>query len=291
MELVTNIPTLEMMSKCSIEPYDAIYLGNPYCWDFEGNLMSNFNDLEAAVEILREMGKKVYVSTFAAPRNADLERIFRLIDRAIELNVDAIESTNYGVINYIKREYDVRVHAGGFTNIYTKASAELLASIGVERIMPTYELSIEDIERLKEVNIELELVIHGKIPLGISHNCFLLQFKDDIGIECPQLCKQELWYKHEDLVLKPFGDATLSGKDLCMYEHMEKLSGLNIDACRIEAISERIGYRERVGKIYRKRISGIFDRKDFEELISLSKYGICNGFYFNKAGQIYVGGV
>ncbi len=102
-ELVTNIPTLEVLSKCSIEPYDAIYLGNPYCWDYDGNLISNFNDLEVAIEMLKEMGKKVYITTFAAPRNADLPKIFKLIDEALELNVDAIESTNYGVINYIKK--------------------------------------------------------------------------------------------------------------------------------------------------------------------------------------------
>ena len=68
-ELVTNVPTLEVLSKCSVEPYDAIYLGNPYCWDYDGNLISNFNDLEVAIEMLKEMGKKVYITTFAAPRN------------------------------------------------------------------------------------------------------------------------------------------------------------------------------------------------------------------------------
>ena len=290
-ELVTNVPTLEALSKCSVEPYDAIYLGNPYCWKYDGNLMSNFNDLEIAVEMLKEMGKKVYVTTFAAPRNADLPKIFKLLEKALELGIDAVESTNYGVINYIKKEYDFRIHAGGFTNIYTSSTLELLESLGVERIMPAYELPIEDIAKFNEYDVEIEVIIHGKIPLGISHNCFLLEFEKDVGIGCPHLCKQEIYYRADDLVLKPFGNATLSGKDLCMYEHIEKLNELNLHAYRVESVSERVGYRETVGKIYRKRLKGEFIGEDFEKLKSLAKYGLCNGFYFNKAGQIYVGGL
>jgi len=289
-ELVTNVPTLESMSECSLKHYDAVYLGMPYCWEYDGNLISNHDDLAAAVEMLRDMGKRVYVSTFAAPRNKDLERVFRLIDRAIELRVDAVESTNYGVIRHVTREYpDVRVHAGGLTNIYTSATAELLYSMGVERIMPAYELPIEDIRKIKDVGIEVEVVVHGKIPLGISHDCFLRSFADKVGKECPYICKEEFWFRSDDLVLKPFGGATLSGKDVCMYEHVEKLSFA--DAMRIEAASERIGYRDSVGRIYRKRLEHGYSAEDFERLREIAKNGICNGFYFNRAGQDYVGRV
>lgn len=289
-ELVTNVPTLESMSECSLKHYDAVYLGMPYCWEYDGNLISNHEDLAAAVEMLRDMGKRVYLSTFAAPRNKDLERVFRLIDKAIELRIDAVESTNYGVIRHVTREYpDVRVHAGGLTNIYTSATAELLYSMGVERVMPAYELPIEDIRKIKDVGIEVEVVVHGKIPLGISHDCFLRSFEDKIGKGCPYICKEEFWFRSDDLVLKPFGSATLSGKDVCMYEHVEKLNFA--DAMRIEAVSERIGYRDAVGRIYRKRMEHGYSAEDFERLREIAKNGICNGFYFNKAGQDYVGRV
>jgi|Deesub1362B_J571_1020462.scaffolds.fasta_scaffold00304_31 putative protease len=289
-ELVTNVPTLESMSECSLKHYDAVYLGMPYCWEYEGNLISNHDDLGAAVEMLRAMKKKVYVSTFAAPRNKDLKHVFSLIDKAVELEVDAVESTNYGVIRHITKEYpDVRVHTGGLTNIYTSATAELLYSMGVERVMPAYELPIEDIRKIKDVGLEVEVVVHGKIPLGISHDCFLKSFADKTGKDCPYICKEEFWFRSDDLVLKPFGSATLSGKDVCMYEHIEKLDF--VDAMRIEAISERIGYRDVVGEIYRRRINEGYSTEDFGRLKEMAKNGICNGFYFNKAGQDYIGKV
>lgn len=286
MELTTNIPNLEGMSECSIKPYDGIYLGMPYCWEYEGNFISNLHDLEAGIEILRSLKKKTYVTTFAVPRNKDLEKIYRLVETVSDL-CDAIEASNLGIIRYLTKEYpDVKVHAGGLTNIYTVSTAELLYSIGVSRIVPAYELSIEDIEKMKDVGVEIEVVVHGKIPVGIGHECFLKRFSKIVGRDCPKICREEMYFKSEDLVLKPFGHATLSGKDICMYEHIDKLEFA--DAFRIEAVTERIGYRERVGSIYRRLIDDGFSRSDFESLKALSENGIANGYYFNKAGQIYV---
>jgi len=287
-ELTTNVPNLESMSECSLKPYDAIYLGMPFCFEYQGNLITELDDLEAAVDILRKLGKKAYVTTFAVPRNKDLERVYRTVEKAVEI-ADAIEASNLGVIRYITREYpDVRVHVGGLANVYTASTAELLYSLGVSRIMPAYELSIEDIEKIKEIGVEVELVVHGKIPVGIGHECFLKRFSNIVGKDCPEICRENMFFKSEDLVLKPFGHATLSGKDICMYEHLEKISFA--DALRIETISERIGYREVVGKIYRRRIEKGFSKTDFEKLRELAEYGIANGFYFNKAGQLYIPG-
>ncbi len=284
MELTTDIATLKDLK--GFEPYDSIYLGMPYCFDYEGNFISNFEDLEIAVDILKKNGKKVYVTTFAAPRNRDLDKVFRLIDKAVELEIDAIEVANLGVARYITKEYDIKVHLAGLANVYTKSTAELLYSLGIARIMPAYELPIEDIRAIKDVGVEIEVVIHGKIPLGISHECFLKRFERVVGVECPKICKEDLWFKSEDLILKPFGIATLSGKDICMYEHIEKISFA--DAFRIETIVENPEYRRRVGIIYRKRLNGYYSDEELKELFSLAKHGVCNGFYFNKAGQIYV---
>ncbi len=285
MELTTDVATIGDLE--GIEPYDSIYLGMPYCWDYEGNLISNFEDLELAVEKLRKMGKRVYLTTFAAPRNRDLQRVFRIIDKASELDVNGVETANLGVARYVVREYDLRVHIHGLANVYTKSTAELLYSLGISRIMPAYELPIEDIRTIKEVGVEVEIVVHGKIPLGIGHECFLKRFESEVGIKCPKICKEDLWFKSGDLILKPLGIATLSGKDVCMYEHVEKVSF--VDALRVESLVESSEYRRMVGEIYRRRLSGHYSREDFEELMNLAGNGICNGFYFNRAGREYIG--
>ncbi len=285
MELTTNVPNLESMSECSLKHYDAIYMGMPYCWEYEGSFSAG-NDIEEGTELLHDLGKRAYLSLYAAPRNKDLDRLFYVVELGLNAKVDAFEVFNLGVAKKIKDEYDARVHLGGLANVYTSSTAEFLYSLGVDRIMPAYELSIEDVEKIKEVGVEVEVVVHGKIPLGISHECFVKRFEDVVGKKCPKLCKEKLWFKSEDLVLKPFGQVTLSGKDVCMYEHIEKLSF--VDALRVEALCERVGYREEVGRIYRKRLETGFDKRDFLKLVELAEVGICNGFYFNKAGQVYV---
>ncbi len=285
MELTTNVPNLESMSECSLKYYDAVYLGMPYCWEFEGSFSSG-SDIGEGVELLRNLGKKAYLSTYAAPRNKDLDRLFYVVELGLDAGVEAFEVFNIGVAKKIKDEYDARVHLGGLANVYTSSTAELLYSLGVDRIVPAYELPIEDIEKIKDVGVEVEVVVHGKIPLGIGHECFLKRFSDAVGKKCPELCREKVWYKSDELVLKPFGQVTLSGKDVCMYEHIEKLKF--VDALRIEAISERVGYREEVGRIYRRRLEEGFRKEDFLRLVELAEIGVCNGFYFNKAGQVYV---
>jgi putative protease len=160
--------------------------------------------------------------------------------------------------------------------------------MGIERIVPAYELAIEDLEKIKETGVEIEVVVHGKIPLGIGHECFLLNFEDLVGKKCPEICREDLWLRSEDIVLKPFGQVTLSGKDVCMYEHLEKLEFA--DAIRVESLSETSSYRKIVGSIYRKRLERGFSEEDFKKLVELAEVGLCNGFYFNRAGQIYVPG-
>ncbi len=280
MELVTTIPTKYDVD--GYEAYDAVYLGMPYCWEYDGNLIS---DLKVLKEVAESIDKKVYVTTFAAPRNKDLERVYKLVDFASDF-ADAIEVTNLGIAKYISEEYDIRIHVGGLANVYTRATAEFLKSIGIKRIMPAYELPIEDIEDIKRSGVEVEVVVHGKIPLGIGHECFIRKFSDIVGVDCPDICKKDLYFKSDDLILIPLGQATYSGKDVCMYEHIEKLGF--IDAARIEVMIDGSEYRRKVGEIYRRRISSGFIEEDFEELKRLSRFGLCNGFFFNKPGQVYV---
>ena len=286
MEITTNIPNLEGLDE-GVKPYDAVYMGMPYCWDYEGSFSSG-KDIGEGVKLLRGFGKKAYLSLYAAPRNRDLERVFKVVESGLDAGVDAFEVFNLGVARKIKDEYGARVHLGGLANVYTASTAEYLYSLGIERIVPAYELAIEDLERIKETGVEVEVVVHGKIPLGIGHECFLLKFEDLTGKKCPEICREDLWLRSDDLVLKPFGQVTLSGKDVCMYEHMEKLEF--VDAIRVESLSETPAYRGVVGDIYRKRLKGGFSEGDFKKLVELAEVGLCNGFYFNKAGQIYLSG-
>lgn len=303
MELNTNLPDLQSLKESDLGPYQGLYLGHPYCPDYEGNFLERPGDLREAVDCLRQQGKKVYVSTYAAPKSRELDRVRAILEVAAAANVDAVEAHNLGVVRIIRREFpSLAIHTGIFANVYTDAGAARLREYGVRRVTPNYELSLEEIDQLAAASgVEVELLVHGKMPLGITDSCFLLQYQNASGLDCPGLCRENFWLRRHEWVLKPIGQVMLSGTDVCMLEHLPGLAARGYRVFRVETLSEGPEYRSRVGKIYAEAISsaaeagvyrgGPVDRaRDWlRELRELSAHGLCNGYYFARSGRDYVG--
>ncbi|MEA3509295.1 MAG: hypothetical protein U9R33_02330, partial [candidate division NC10 bacterium] len=78
-ELNTAISNMKDLMASDLSPYDAVYLGNLYCRDYEANFLEKLDDLRAGIRHCREAGCKVFLSTYAAPRNYFLPQIRKAI--------------------------------------------------------------------------------------------------------------------------------------------------------------------------------------------------------------------
>jgi len=137
--------------------------------------------------------------------------------------------------------------------------------------------------------------VHGKMPLGISDYCFLLEYEEAWGVKCPDLCQKELFLKQGNWAMKTLGKGILSGKDVCMLEHLPRLLADGHRYFRIEALSETPAYRSEVAAVYRAALrraasgDGTADEAGWETLRRHARIGLCNGFYFGKSGMDYAG--
>jgi putative protease len=188
------------------------------------------------------------------------------------------------------------VHVGGFANIYTAAGAEVLRGFGAVRFTPNYELSLDEIHEITVTcGAPLELLLHGKMPLGVSDYCFLLDYEEKWGVKCPDLCQKELFLKQGDWAMKSLGKGILSGKDVCMLEHLPRLLAEGHRHFRIEAVSESPEYRREVAAVYHAALEraiagdGDVDEASWETLRRHARIGLCNGFYFGRSGMDYAG--
>jgi U32 family peptidase len=188
------------------------------------------------------------------------------------------------------------VHIGGFANVYTDAGAEVLRGFGAVRFTPNYELSLDEIHEITTTcDAPMELLVHGKMPLGISDYCFLLEYEEKWGIKCPDLCQKELFVKQGDWAMKSVGKGILSGKDVCMLEHLPRLLAEGHRYFRIETVSESPEYRRDVASVYRAALDraaagvGEMDEGWWETLQRHARIGLCNGFYFGRSGMDYAG--
>lgn len=292
-ELNTQVSTLEEVNARDLEPYQAVYLGNPYCLKHAGNLLADHLALAEAVYRLKEMGKRAYVATPAAPCTAELDGVAKLVEAAARAGADAVEAHNLGVVRLAHRLHpELPVHTGCFANVYTDLGAAKLKEYGVRRVTPNYEVSLEEIHLIREASgLEVEVLLHGKMPLGLTNSCFLLNFPDH---PCPRACREDFWLTTRDWVLKITGTVVWSGKDVCMLEHLPHLLEGGYRVFRLETLYEPPEYRREVGLIYREAMEHMAAGRELlwpawlERLREWSRHGFCNGYYFGQAGRMYL---
>ena len=294
-ELNTTISNLQDLTASDLSPYDALYLGNITCRLYEANLLEHLDDLREAIAIVKGRGQKAYVTTYAAPRNDSLPQLRKVVTMAVEARADAVEVHNLGVLKIVHEAYpDLAVHIGGFANVYTDVGAEVLKRYGAVRITPNYELSLEEISQIyRQVGLPMELLVHGKMPLGMSDDCFLLEYEQTWGVTCPTLCQQELFLKQGDWAMKSIGKGVMSGKDVCLLEHLKRLMTEGHACFRIETATESPAYRLEIGQVYREALDAALAGRDVLEeqwwgtIRRHARIGLCNGFYFGTSGMDY----
>lgn len=296
-ELNTTIANLRDLRDSDLTDYDGVYLGDIYCRLYEGNFLEQLEDLKEGLRILRDQGKRAFVTTYAAPRNDFLPKVQRMLEAAAKAGAEAVEIHNLGVLWMAHDEFpELPVHIGGFANLYTAAGVEVLRGFGAVRFTPNYELSLDEIREIAtDGAAPMELLVHGKMPLGISDYCFLLEYEEKWGLRCPDLCQKELFLKQGEWAMKSLGKGVLSGKDVCMLEHLPRLLAEGHRHFRIETVSESPAYRRDVAGVYRaalQRAAVGVDKADeggWETLRRHSRIGLCNGFYFGRSGMDYSG--
>lgn len=299
-ELIATVASPRELSGTDLGPYDAVCLGNPYCRRVEGNFAEEVALLPEAVSALHKAGKKAYVTTPAAPRGRDLPHVERLIEAAGEAGADALEVHNMGVLRILREKGNpLPAHMGAFANVYTHLTAQVMKDYGAVRIRPNAEVSLKEMEIIaREAGVEVEVLVHGKVPLGVTDKCSLLTEPEDTDPKCPSACREEHWLTTRQWVLKTVGKGVLSGRDMCMLEHMPRLLSEGFSAFKIEGLYETAAYRSEIGKVYREALVLAASGDEYqvrpawaETVRRHSREGLCNGYYFGKTGRLYVGTV
>jgi putative protease len=296
-ELNTTISNLRSLRETELSPYDAVYLGNIYCRTFQGNFLEGLDELRAGITHVKDRGLRCYVSSYAAPRNDVLPKLQKTLETAANAGADAIEVHNLGVLRMLHEQFlGIPVHIGGFANVYTDAGASVLKEYGAVRFTPNYEISLEEVREIVEsTSLPAEILVHGKMPLGVSDSCFLLEYEDKWAVKCPAVCQKDLFLRQGDWAMRSVGKGVLSGKDVCMVEHLPALMAAGCRLFRIEAAYETAAYRLNIAKIYRAALEraacgdGAVDELAWHTVRQHTAVGLCNGFYFGRTGGEYVG--
>jgi putative protease len=207
----------------------------------------------------------------------------------VEAGIDGVEVADLGALRVIHGAFpDLSVTISNYVNLFNSSSAAVLQKFNARRIVPYVELALDEIDEIRTgAPIDIEIPVHGKIPLGYTEICVNRPEQHKTGKKCPATCYDgQILRSQNGLGMAAFGRATYSHKDLCMIDHLGSLVEKGYRHFRIEGRFESGDYRRRIGTVYRNHLETLMTAK--AEFRNLNADGLCNGFYFSRPGMDYV---
>lgn len=284
---------------------DAAYIGGKFL-----NLRAfskNFEDeeLEKAIKLSHNLGKKLFITVNAIPHNEDLEILPEYAKYLESLKVDAVIVSDLGVFNIIRKNTNLPITISTQASNTNWASVDMWKELGAKRIILARELSLKEIAEIKQKvpDVELEVFIHGAMCISISGRCLLSNYltgRDANRGECTQPCRWKYHLMEEKRPGEYFpvfederGTYIMNSKDLCTIDFLDKIIETGVDSLKIEGRMKSSYYAGVTTKVYREAIdsyySGNFNTQNKEkwmkELQGVSHREYTSGFYLNKPGK------
>lgn len=311
-ELLAPAGSLEKLKMAIEYGADAVYLGGEAYGLRAG--AENFapGKMEEGVEYAHSRGKKVYLTMNIIPHNEDIEGMAEYVKVVTKIGVDAILVSDPGVYSIVREASpDMEIHLSTQANNTNWKSAEFWYRHGVKRIVLARELSLKEIEEIRErapKDLEFEVFVHGAMCISYSGRCLLSSYmagRDANRGECAHPCRWKYYLVEEKrpgeympVYENERGTFIFNSRDLCMIEHIPELINTGVSSLKIEGRMKSSFYVATVVKAYRDAIDAYysdpegyrFNPKWLEEISKVSHREFTTGFYFNKPtekDQIY----
>ncbi|WP_250656417.1 tRNA 5-hydroxyuridine modification protein YegQ [Alkalimarinus coralli] len=194
-ELLAPAGTLKNMKYAFAYGADAVYAGQPrYSLRVRENDF-NLEKLEQGINLAHELGKKFYVVSNIAPHNSKIDTYIKDIEPVIAMKPDAIIMSDPGLIMMVRDKWpEQTIHLSVQANAVNYASVNFWQRQGIERVILSRELSLDEIAEIREKcpDMELEVFVHGALCMAYSGRCLLSGYinkRDPNQGTCTNACR------------------------------------------------------------------------------------------------------
>ncbi|MGC9460455.1 tRNA 5-hydroxyuridine modification protein YegQ [Vibrio genomosp. F10] len=201
-ELLSPAGSLKNMRYAFAYGADAVYAGQPRYSLRVRNNEFNHENLKIGIDEAHAQGKKLYVVCNIQPHNSKLKTFIRDLKPVVEMGPDALIMSDPGLIMMVREAFpDMAIHLSVQANAVNWATVKFWSTQGVERVILSRELSLEEIEEIRErcPETELEIFVHGALCMAYSGRCLLSGYinkRDPNQGTCTNACRWE--YKVEE---------------------------------------------------------------------------------------------
>lgn len=277
---------------------DAVYLGGSrfgaraYAENFTQE------DLLQAIDYVHLHGRKVYLAVNTLLKQWEMDAFYSYMLPYYEQGVDAAIVQDFGILQKIRTCFPgLAIHASTQMSVTSAYGAAYLKQLGVTRIVPARELSLQEIDSIyRQTGMELETFVHGALCYCYSGQCLLssmLGGRSGNRGRCAQPCRLPYTiYANDQKSVLQTECCALSMKDLCALPLLPQLAEAGVHSLKIEGRMKSPEYAAGVTAIYRKYLDrytkeGCFDveQEDEGKLADTgSRSGFTEGYYMQQSG-------
>lgn len=175
-ELLAPAGTLKNMRYAFAYGADAVYAGMPrYSLRVRNNDFLDEN-LHIGIQEAHDQGRAFYLACNLMPHGAKLKTFMDDMAPIIELGPDALIMSDPGLIMLVRERWpDMPVHLSVQSNTVNAATVKFWQQVGLTRIILSRELSLDEVEEIRQAcpDMELEVFVHGALCIAYSGRCLL----------------------------------------------------------------------------------------------------------------------
>ena len=175
-ELLLPAGTLDKMRTAYAYGADAVYAGQPRYSLRARNNEFKLEELGIGIQEAHALSKKLFVASNLMPHNAKVKTYMADMQPVIEMQPDALIMADPGLIAMVRERWpEMQVHLSVQANTVNFATVKFWKALGLSRVILSRELSLDEIEEIRQQcpDIELEVFIHGALCIAYSGRCLL----------------------------------------------------------------------------------------------------------------------
>lgn len=262
------------------EGADAVYLGMRNFSARKEATNFSLEELSKIKQLANEQDKKVYVAVNTLIDDSQLPDLIKTLRQIAFIGCDGIIVQDLGVARLIKDQFpSLALHGSTQLAVHTIEGVRELERLGFTRVVLARELTLEEIQKIREAcpDIELKVFIHGSLCYGFSGLCTASEQKCGRSANCgacAQICRS--WFSLEAdpnqsaaLSPTPMGKETgwyFSMSDLKAGDVAKALEEMGIDSLKVEGRMKGPSYTLAASRYYRAVLDGSASEEEKQHL-------------------------
>ena len=305
-ELLSPAGSIKNMKYAFAYGADAVYAGQPrYSLRVRKNKFNKLEKMAEAISMAHALNKTFLVASNIAAHNNKVRTYLRDMEPVIAMKPDALIMSDPGLIMMVRDKWpDMPIHLSVQSNAVNWATVKFWERQGLKRVILSRELSLNEIEEIRQrcPDIELEVFVHGALCIAYSGRCLLsgyMTHRDGNQGACTNSCRWK-YDVHEAeetpegnlVAVNPtvgctedpvfllqeekrpgeympafedeHGTYIMNSKDLRAVQHVKRLIDIGIDSLKIEGRTKSHFYAARTAQVYKQAINDALAGNEFD---------------------------